>query len=66
MEREQSAREALDQARTAWAKQSMQIELELEPDPEGEVCIGTCGRCGAYWDMLQYETCPQPCGGYIG
>jgi len=60
-----SARDALLKAREAWAKQSMQLELELEEPPD-EPCIGTCGRCGAYWDMRYYETCPPPCGGYVG
>lgn len=61
----ESARIALDKAREARAKQPMQLEIDLEPEPE-EPCIGTCGRCGAYWDMRHYETCPPPCGGYVG
>lgn len=44
-------------------KDAHQLELELEPD---EPCIGTCGLCGAYWDTRYYETCPSPCGGYVG
>jgi hypothetical protein len=66
---EQDARAALDQAREAWAKQHMQLEIDLEPDPEPELdfpAIGTCGLCGAYWDTRYYETCPPPCGGYVG
>lgn len=46
-------------------KADAQLEIDLQTEPD-EPCIGTCGLCGAYWDTRYYETCPSPCGGYVG
>jgi len=35
---------------------------EEEPDLS---FLGTCQRCGAYWDARQHTTCPAPCGGQV-
>lgn len=48
-------------------RENVQLVLyEVERDEMDEPCIGTCGLCGAYWDTRYYETCPPPCGGYVG
>lgn len=44
-------------AREAYDRQNVQLSFP---------CIGTCQRCGAYWDTRYYEHCPSPCHGYIG
>lgn len=42
-------------------------ELHRQPDlADEEPCLGTCQRCGMYWDTRFYPRCPDPCGGYVG
>lgn len=45
--------------------QGVQTASVARPETSGEICIGTCQLCGAYWDLLLYLRCPS-CGGYIG
>lgn len=42
-------------------------ELKKQPHlADEEPCLGTCQRCGMYWDTRYYPRCPSPCGGYVG
>lgn len=54
-------------ARAAYDKVNMQLQIEEDVD------LGTCQKCGSYWDRKEFKRCPMrwlrhlpPCGGYIG
>lgn len=62
------ARQALERAREASRKRDTQMSI----DWLDESYVGTCQRCGAYWDTRIVDRClarysdGSRCGGYIG
>lgn len=66
--KQDTAMDALNRAQEAQRRTNVQMSI----DWLDESYIGTCGRCGAYWDVRQYTTCParnsdgHRCDGYIG